>query len=88
MPLSQFAITKAVAYGKTLKLSDSGGLHPLVSSSGSKLWRFRYRFAGRENMLALGSFPIVTLADARQGGAVSAPTRTFNAGCPFAAGSL
>jgi hypothetical protein len=86
MPLSQLAITKAVVHRTSLKLSDGGGLHLLVKPSGSKLWRFRYRFAGRENMLALGSFPIVTLADARQGGAVSAPTRTFNAGCPFAAG--
>jgi integrase len=66
MSLSQLAITKAVAHRKSLKLSDGGGLHLLVRPSGSKLWRFRYRFAGRENMLALGAFPIVTLADARQ----------------------
>jgi integrase len=66
MALTQFAIAKAVAHGKALKLSDGGGLHLLVRPSGSKLWRFRYRFAGRENMLALGAFPTVTLADARQ----------------------
>lgn len=65
MPLTQVAITKAVAKSKPRKLSDGGGLHLLVRPNGSKLWRFRYRFAGRENMLALGSFPIVTLAEAR-----------------------
>jgi integrase len=37
----------------------------LVQKGGGKLWRFRYRFAGRENMLALGSFPAVSLASAR-----------------------
>src|SRR5712671_1531098 len=41
------------------------GLHLLVQSGGSKLWRFRYRFSGKENMLALGSFPEVSLATAR-----------------------
>jgi integrase len=65
MPLTQFAIVKAVAKGKPSKLSDGGGLHLLVQPGGSKQWRFRYRFAGRENMLAFGPFPIVSLAAAR-----------------------
>ena len=65
MALTQFAIVKAVAKDKPLKLSDGEGLHLLVTPAGNKLWRFRYRFAGRENMLALGSFPAVSLATAR-----------------------
>jgi integrase len=65
MPLTQFAIVKAVAIDKPLKLSDGGGLHLLVQPGGSKLWRFRYRFGGRENMLSVGVFPTVTLAQAR-----------------------
>jgi integrase len=65
MALTQFAITKAIAKEKPLKLADGGGLHLLVRPGGSKLWRFRYRFAGREKMLSFGSFPEVTLADAR-----------------------
>ena len=65
MSLSQFAITKAAATSKPFKLTDGFGLHLLVKPSGSKLWRFRYRFAGRENMLALGTFPATTLANAR-----------------------
>jgi integrase len=65
MSLTQFAILKALAKDKPLKLSDGGGLHLLVQPGGSKLWRFRYRFGGGENMLALGVFPTVTLAAAR-----------------------
>ena len=66
MPLTQLAILKAVAKDKPLKLSDGGGLHLLVQPNGSKLWRFRYRFVGRENMVALGAFPTTSLADARR----------------------
>ena len=55
MYLTQFAISKAVAKNKALKLSDGDGLYLLVKPNGAKLWRFRYRFAGRENMLAFGA---------------------------------
>lgn len=65
MHLTQFAIVNAVAVDKPTKLSDGEGLHLLVQPNGRKLWRFRYRFAGRENMLAFGSFPTVSLAQAR-----------------------
>ena len=65
MSLTQFAIVKAVAKDKPLKLSDGDGLHLLVKPGGVKLWRFRYRFAGRENTLAFGAFPAVSLAEAR-----------------------
>jgi integrase len=65
MPLTRFAITKAVSTDRPLKLSDGGGLHLLVQPGGSKLWRFRYRFGGRESMLSLGAFPATSLADAR-----------------------
>jgi len=57
---------QAAAKEKPFKLSDGGGLHLLVQPNGSKLWRFRYRFAGRENMLTLGAYPTVSLASARQ----------------------
>ncbi len=66
MHLSHFAVTKARPEQKPYKLSDGAGLHLLVEPNGSKLWRFRYRFAGRENMLTFGAYPIVSLADARQ----------------------
>jgi integrase len=51
---------------KSYKLTDRDGLHLLVKTNGSKLWRFRYRFAGNELMLSLGSYPEITLASARQ----------------------
>jgi integrase len=66
MLLTAFAVIKAAPKQKPYKLSDGEGLHLLVQTSGNKLWRFRYRFAGRENMLSLGSFPATSLADARQ----------------------
>lgn len=74
MVLTQLAIVKATTKGKPYKLSDGGGLHLLIRPTGSKLWRFRYRFAGVERMLALGSFPAVSLATARgrQAGSTSA----------------
>lgn len=65
MVLTQFSIVKAKPAEKPYKLSDGGGLHLLVRPGGGKLWRFRYRFAGRENMLALGPYPAVSLATAR-----------------------
>jgi len=66
MVLTQFSISKAAPKDKPYKLSDGGGLHLLIKSNGSKLWRFRYRFGGRENMLTLGALPNVSLASARE----------------------
>ena len=65
MALSNFAISKATPKDRPYKLSDGFGLHLLVQPGGSKLWRFRYRHGGRENMLALGSYPATSLAEAR-----------------------
>jgi Arm DNA-binding domain len=65
MSLTQFAILKAVAKDKPLMLADGFGLHLLVQPNGKKLWRFRYRFGGRANMLTFGAFPTVSLAAAR-----------------------
>ena len=65
MVLTQFSITKAKPKERPYKLSDGGGLHLLIQTGGSRLWRFRYRFGGHENMLALGSYPEVSLATAR-----------------------
>jgi hypothetical protein len=65
MALTSLAVQNAAPKEKPYKLSDDAGLHLLVQPTGSKLWRFRYRFAGRENMLAFGSFPAISLASAR-----------------------
>jgi integrase len=47
------------------KYSDGGGLYLLVNAAG-KYWRMAYRFAGKQKTLALGVYPAVTLAKARQ----------------------
>jgi hypothetical protein len=47
-------------------LADEKGLFLLINPSGSKLWRFKYRFAGKEKKLALGAYPAVSLKDARR----------------------
>ena len=55
--------------GKAFKLSDSKGLFLLVKpqiEGWSKLWRFKYRFAGKEKLLAFGTYPEISLDQARQ----------------------
>ena len=51
---------------KPYKLADGQGLYLLVTPSGSKLWRFKYRQLGRERLLAIGKYPETSLADARK----------------------
>ncbi|MCB1382664.1 MAG: integrase arm-type DNA-binding domain-containing protein [Notoacmeibacter sp.] len=65
MPLRDMQIRSLKAERKPHKYSDGGGLHLLVTSQGSKLWRLAHRFGGRQKLLALGSYPAVSLADAR-----------------------
>jgi integrase len=65
LALSQFSIFKSVPKAKPYKLTDGNGLHLLIQPSGSKLWRMRYRYRNRENMLSLGAFPTVPLVEAR-----------------------
>jgi integrase len=54
--------------GKTVKLSDGGGLQLWVQASGSKLWNLAYRFAGKQRKLAIGSYPCIGLKEARAKG--------------------
>lgn len=65
MPLSDTAIRSARPGARPVKLSDGGGLYLLLTPTGSRLWRMKYRFAGKEKLLALGTYPTVTLKDAR-----------------------
>jgi integrase len=50
---------------KPYKLTDGRGLFLLVKPNGAKLWRYKYSFAGKEKLMALGAYPVVTLAMAR-----------------------
>lgn len=51
---------------KQIKLFDGGGLYLLVPPGGGKYWRLKYSIDGREKVLALGTYPEVSLADARE----------------------
>lgn len=51
---------------KPFKMADGGGLFVLVSPSGSKLWRLKYRYHGKEKLLSIGAYPAVSLSEARQ----------------------
>ncbi len=64
-PLSDIQISKAKPKSKNYKLNDGFGLYLLVTLTGGKLWRFDYRFDDKRKLLALGSYPAVTLAEAR-----------------------
>ncbi|MTC60091.1 Putative prophage CPS-53 integrase [Providencia rustigianii] len=50
---------------KAYKLSDGGGMYLEVTPNGSKYWRMKYRYAGKEKRLALGVYPSISLAQAR-----------------------
>jgi integrase len=65
-PLTDIQVRNAKPKAKDFKLSDGRGLYLLVNTAGGRLWRFDYSFAGKRKTLALGAYPIVTLADARQ----------------------
>lgn len=51
---------------KTQMLSDGHGLYLVVMTTGSKYWRYRFRFAGKQKQLALGVFPDISLSEARR----------------------
>ena len=66
MPLTDTAIKKAKPGPSPAKLSDGKGMYLLVTESGSKLWRWKYRADGKEKVMALGAYPDVSLAQARE----------------------
>ena len=64
--LTDTQVRKAKAKGKPFNLYDSDGLYITIAPSGAKWWRLKFRFAGRERRMGLGSYPEVTLAEARE----------------------
>jgi hypothetical protein len=66
MALTDIQIRNAKTKDKQYKLSDSGGLYILMHPNGAKYWRLKYRVAGKEKVLSLGAYPIVTLGAARE----------------------
>jgi integrase len=66
MGLTIKEIENAKPHSNSYKLVDGRGLCLLISPTGAKLWRWRYRFDGKEKMMALGEYPFVTLKEARE----------------------
>lgn len=66
MPLTDARIRSAPPMEKAYKIYDTGGLFLIINTNGSKWWRVKYRFDGKEGGMALGVYPYVSLADARK----------------------
>lgn len=64
--LTDVAIRNAKPKDKSYKMGDSGGLYLFVTPAGGKLWRVKFRIAGKEKVLSLGNWPAVSLAAARK----------------------
>lgn len=65
MKLTDLQVKNAKPKDKDYKLSDGEGLFLLVATTGGKRWRFKYRFNGKEKLLAFGLYPDLSLTDAR-----------------------
>ncbi|MGE0109714.1 MAG: tyrosine-type recombinase/integrase [Bdellovibrionales bacterium] len=65
MPLSDIKIRNAKPKEKPYKLTDGGGLFLLVKPIGSKLWRLKYRYMGKEKLFSIGAYPLVGAGEAR-----------------------
>lgn len=65
MALSDTALRKAKPADKPYKLYDERGLYLIVNPNGGKWWRLKYRLDGKEKTISLGTYPEVTLAQAR-----------------------
>ncbi|BCL91930.1 tyrosine-type recombinase/integrase [Ralstonia pseudosolanacearum] len=65
MALTDTAIRNAKPADKPIKLFDGGGLFLHVTPAGQRYWRLKYRFAGKEKLLAIGVYPEVGLKEAR-----------------------
>lgn len=66
MPLTDTACRTAKPKEKPYKLADGNGMFLLLNPNGSKWWRLKYRYEGREKLLSLGTYPEVGLRDARE----------------------
>lgn len=66
MPLTDVQIRNAKPGKAPIKMADSAGLYLEIRPNGSRLWRYRYRIAGKENVYAIGSYKDISLARARE----------------------
>jgi integrase len=66
MALTDKTVANAKPAPKRYKLFDAEGLYVLVQPDGAKYWRFKYRFAGKEKLLAFGVYDAVSLKQAKE----------------------
>lgn len=66
MKLSDTAVRKAKPEAKPYKMADGRGMYLFVHTNGGKYWRLKYRFGGKDKTLAMGVYPDVSLAEARE----------------------
>ncbi|MDD4338228.1 MAG: integrase arm-type DNA-binding domain-containing protein [Syntrophales bacterium] len=66
MALNETKIRNSKPSLKQVKLFDGGGLFLLITPQGGRYWRFKYRFGGKEKLLSFGTYPEISLLDARQ----------------------
>ncbi|AMQ59565.1 DUF4102 domain-containing protein [Salmonella enterica subsp. enterica serovar Anatum] len=66
MALTDIKVRTTKPSDKPFKLTDGQGMHLLVNPNGSKYWRLQYRFDGKQKVLALGVYPMVSLGEARR----------------------
>ncbi len=66
MALTDTEIRRSKPVDAPYKLSDAHGLYLLVKPNGGRLWRWKYRVEGKEKLMALGTYPELSLADARE----------------------
>lgn len=66
MTLTVLAIKHLKPKDKLYRVTDSEGLQLEVPTSGGKLWRYRFLYNGKPQMMSLGKFPEVSLQEARQ----------------------
>lgn len=65
MALTDTAVRNAKSRAKPYKIYDSGGLFLLITPTGNKWWRLKFRYEGKEKLLSLGVYPKITLKEAR-----------------------
>ena len=65
MPLTDVQIRKAVPSDRQYKLNDGGGLSLLVRPTGTKSWICKINVNGKEQRLTFGTYPLVSLKEAR-----------------------
>ncbi len=66
MALTDIKVRTAKPQEKEYTLVDGDGMFLLIHPNGSKYWRFRFRFGGKQHLMAFGVYPETSLADARQ----------------------